>query len=101
MTEHTHSPRDNVDELVDFGLWHSHFDKESTGSPDKTDDCNCHHPSNMQSRQLTTKKDSAHGVRGILSLYTNEPNFEATNMTYWKMDWVALTEFYHKSKCVR
>lgn len=57
----------------------------------------CYHPANYQSRALTTNYREPHGVFEAENM---EPDLDLVLKQYWSFDWVALTEFFHESKCL-
>lgn len=64
----------------------------------------CYHPSNFQSRHFISADRVCHGP---VSPFTNRsappqfvPDPALVMQQYWLHDWVAITEFYHASKCL-
>jgi hypothetical protein len=56
----------------------------------------CYHPWNYQARALSSDDKSPHNAKeGAL-----EPDRESVMKSYFDMDWVGLTNFYHESKCL-
>lgn len=86
--------------LMDFQAWLDHF--VTTTGTDMTirqerDAYDCYHPANYQSRSLSSiSSENPHTV--VDDIY--EPNPATVNHTYWAMDWVSLTSFFHESKCI-
>jgi hypothetical protein len=81
--------------LVDFSTWLDHFVTNSEIRKEK-DFYTCYHPSNYQSRALTVMDKNPHNV--VLDVF--EPDKAAVVESYWTMDWVSLTSFFHESKCL-
>ena len=106
VTRDTAFPRSGQDadgDLRDFITWMDHFvdDQSPTGAQLKrgtsSDSYNCYHPANYQSRPLVTDQKNPHKPTGDDELV---PSAALSNQTYYYYDWVAVTEFYHESKCL-
>lgn len=99
-TKNTGFPRSGnnteEDDEFDFNLWLDHF---VPMGPEKIDMYRCYHPANYQSRALTSKSKDPHGVDQS-NLNRFEPNATTALRTYWEMDFVAITEFTHESRCM-
>lgn len=99
-----HFPRGHENDLIDFELWLNEFLDDSqtailddAGSNDQRNyTLTCYHPQNYQSRALTSfQREPRQPERGMI-----EPNLEHVRESYWSFDWVALTSFFHESKCL-
>lgn len=95
---HTKFPRDHPENvMVDFQTWLDHFVSDTMSLRKQPDAYHCYHPANYQSRALSSiVAENPHTV--VEDVY--EPNQSIVNRTYWDMDWVSLTSFFHESKCI-
>ena len=129
VTNGTDFPRSGssiADDEHDFQIWLRHFVNDTKYSYSGrsldlflsgTDDFNCYHPANYQSRALTSKRKIPHhidfkkdgkpifepNVTDAIQTYWEpifEPNVTDAIQTYWDHDWVAISEFYSESKCL-
>jgi hypothetical protein len=92
----TNFPRGHPENvLIDFSTWLDHFVTNSEIRKQK-DFYTCYHPANYQSRALTAMAKDPHNV--VDDVF--EPDNAAVVESYWKMDWVSLTSFFHESKCL-
>lgn len=97
-----HFPRGH-DELVDFELWLNEFLDDTQEQPlneegmkQRNHTLTCYHPQNYQSRALvSTQREPRQPESGMI-----EPNLDQVLASYWSFDWVALTSFFHESKCL-
>jgi hypothetical protein len=87
-------------DVHDFRIWLNHFLDVSTKTKpvNKADGFKCYQASNYQANAMT----SAHWNPGHSNdlNYTTEPDFGRSVLVYESMDWVALTDFFHESKCL-
>jgi hypothetical protein len=93
---------DAAGDVEDFAKWINRFvDNETqTLRKDKIsrkDSFGCYHPANYQSRPLVSVDKNPHRPASAKELV---PDTTISNQTYWFMDWVAIAEFYHESKCL-
>lgn len=98
-TLHTQFPRNHPDHVLkDFQSWLDHFVSLDTHKIRRQPDAyHCYHPANYQARALSSRgAENPHTV--VDNIY--EPNPTIVNQTYWAMDWVSLTSFFHESKCI-
>jgi len=101
MTSNTnfpHSGRDAEGDVRDFTAWLNHFvDDAGLRSGTVDDYYNCYHPANYQSRAFVTDAELPHTARNEGELI---PNVTLAKQTYLYNDWVAITDFFHESKCL-
>jgi hypothetical protein len=107
VTKDTDFPRKGTtpaDDVRDFGIWVHHFLSASSSSstsikkPIKTHSFGCYRAANYQTNALTgTSRYPGHAEdkRAVL-----EPDLAKSRQVYESMDWVALTDFFHESKCL-
>jgi hypothetical protein len=97
------SHRNDSDDLIDFELWlHEFLDDtkeqflDEAGALKRNYSLACYHPQNFQARFLASNIFSPRQPsRGVI-----EPNLRRVENTYWSFDFVALTSFFHESKCL-
>jgi hypothetical protein len=106
MTNGTDFPRSGTtpkDDVHDFRIWLNHFlgddASTSTRQPRRTSDCfGCYYAANYQTNALTsTVHKPGHKNDTMAAL---EPDIGRSVQVYESMDWVALTDFFHESKCL-
>jgi hypothetical protein len=100
-----HFPASHADSdiLIDFELWLDEYlddTKENlldeAGALKRNYNLTCYHPQNYQARALaSTQLQPRQPPTGMI-----EPNLQQVEDTYWSFDWVALTSFFHESKCL-
>lgn len=102
MTKDTEFPRNGTtpeDDVRDFGIWVNHFLDASTKSkPIRTHSFGCYRAANYQTNALTsTSSNPGHkeDTKAVL-----KPDLTRSLQVYESMDWVALTDFFHESKCL-
>jgi hypothetical protein len=112
VTNGTDFPRSGssiADDEHDFQIWLNHFvntiysysGRSFDLSLSETNDFNCYHPANYQSRALTSTNKVPHHIDFKLDgKPIFEPNVTDAIQTYWDHDWVAISEFYSESKCL-
>lgn len=97
-----HFPRSHADEndLIDFELWLDEFLDDSKehllGPNGRGYSLACYHPQNFQSRFLTSSQFEPRRPRP----WEIVPDSQKVEQNYWSFDWVALTSFFHESKCL-
>ena len=95
-TLHTKFPRQHpTNVLRDFSSWLDHF-VTTSAIRKEYDHYQCYHPANYQSRALSSMSENPHNVVGDIFV----PDETVVIESYWKMDWVSLTSFFHESKCL-
>lgn len=96
ITNGTNFPRSGntpEDDIRDFNQWLLHF---TTHLPAPAADCyNCYDPSNYHSQHLAGTEQQQRCRPPMIS-----PNITCAKQTYWELDFVAITKFYHESKCL-
>lgn len=101
ITRGTAFPRSGTDaegDLKDFTDWVYHFIDGKTNELLKDRSYfKCYHPVNYQSRPLVSSAKNPHAPSDNAQLI---PRWDVVEKTYWYMDWVAITEFFHESKCL-
>ena len=89
------------EDVRDFGVWINHFVSSGpNGARLNTkvmDYYNCYHPANYQTRAFISGDWNPHGPMGEDQLI---PNVELANQTAFYFDFLAITEFFHESKCL-
>mmetsp|Transcript_9762 Transcript_9762/g.17322 ORF Transcript_9762/g.17322 Transcript_9762/m.17322 type:complete len:376 (-) Transcript_9762:131-1258(-) len=104
-TKKTGFPNSGTDiegDLKDFTEWIGHFVDEKNhtiyeGRISNDGSYRCYHPANYQSRALTVQAGNPHMPDSAADIF---PDTTIARQTYDFMDWVAITEFYHESKCL-
>jgi hypothetical protein len=93
------TPESNI---RDFRTWLNIYLNLNKTYPIKVDDSfDCYRPVNPQTNYLTsTNVDNVSPGSAADKNTSVEPNFELSRQVYETMDWVALTEFFHESKCL-
>lgn len=107
ITKNTKFPRSGhtpQSDLNDFNLWLEHF---VPVGHEKIDAYKCYHPANFQSRFLTAKvkKNPSRisawtSAKGEVKDFPFKPNASLAVDTLRGLDFVALTEFFHESRCL-
>jgi hypothetical protein len=105
-TDFPRSGSSKADDEHDFQIWLNHFvntkysGRSLDSSLSETNDYNCYHPANYQSRALTSEKRKPHAIDFRHGKPVFEPNVADAIQTYWDHNWVAISEFYSESKCL-
>jgi hypothetical protein len=109
MTNGTHFPRSGTTpaaDVHDFRIWLNHFVDHADDDPTKTtttpkrasNSYGCYFASNFQTNYLTST--AIRPLRRDDTKAVLEPDIERSIQVYESMDWVALTDFFHESKCL-
>lgn len=99
-TDFPHSGTTPEADVRDFRTWLNHFLDTATQpkQPVRTGCFGCYRASNYQSNALTgtdEKPGHKNDTKAVL-----EPDVRRSVQVYESMDWVALTDFFHESKCL-
>lgn len=93
--------------MVDFEIWLDHFLNEEKDDIDRnqTDHFKCYHPANFQSRFLTSANgDGLSPMHGVWDKAEKknifEPDVIRAEDELATFHWVAVTDFFHASKCM-
>jgi hypothetical protein len=102
MTNGTEFPRSGstpADDVRDFRIWLNHFLNNAHTKPTRTGGCyGCYYASNFQTNYLTStavRPGHRNDTKAVL-----EPDIGQSIQVYESMDWVALSDFFHESKCL-
>ena len=89
-----------LDTTANARTWLDHFLNRNKTDPIQVDDAlSCFRPANFQANFLTSRNRGNTGFSADHNT-TVTPSLELSKLVYESMDWVAIVDFFHQSKCL-